>query len=93
MKGASLLTTGLALTLALALAGCGTKQEAAAPASWPTMAVRAQVVETKQRVATEEVVGTVRARLGSSCRSETQHLQAVSFSREWKAEHDWSSVH
>ncbi|HXJ55691.1 MAG TPA: efflux RND transporter periplasmic adaptor subunit [Verrucomicrobiae bacterium] len=65
MKGASLLTTGMALTLALALAGCGTKQEAAAPASWPTLAVRAQVVETKQRVATEEVVGTVRARLRS----------------------------
>lgn len=65
MKGASLLTTGMALTLSLALAGCGTKQEAATPASWPTMAVRAQVVETKQRVATEEVVGTVRARLRS----------------------------
>jgi len=60
-----MVTTLLATGMALALAGCEKKHEPAAPASLPTMAVRAQAVETKKRVATEEVVGTVRARLRS----------------------------
>jgi RND family efflux transporter MFP subunit len=61
MKGTVYLTAGVAL----ALAGCGNKHEPAAPVSLPTAVVRAQLVESKKRVATEDVVGTVRARLRS----------------------------
>lgn len=59
MKGTILLAVGLSV----ALAGCGKKSERAAPATFPTVAVRVQTVESKKRVATEEVVGTVRAKL------------------------------
>jgi RND family efflux transporter MFP subunit len=61
MKGTIVLIAGISL----ALAGCGNKREPVAPASLPPVAVRAQVVESKKRVATEEVVGTVRAKLRS----------------------------
>src|SRR6185436_9915662 len=61
MKGTIL----LAAAMSWALAGCGNKHESTAPASLPTVTVRAQVAESKKRVATEEVVGTVRAKLRS----------------------------
>ncbi len=47
------------------LAGCGHKSERAETRPLPSTAVRVQIVESKKRVATEEVVGTVRARLRS----------------------------
>jgi RND family efflux transporter MFP subunit len=51
------------LLAALGLAGCGREAEHPRPESLPVAAARAQIAESKQRVATEEVVGTVRARL------------------------------
>jgi len=51
--------------LSLVFVGCGQKSERAAPQSLPSASVRVQVVESKKRVATEEVVGTVRAKLRS----------------------------
>jgi len=59
MKGTILLAAGLSL----GLLGCGKKHEPAGATSLPTATVRTQTVESKQRVATEEVVGTVRAKL------------------------------
>lgn len=55
----------LATSLLLALAGCGHKPERAEPSPPPTVTVRTQAIESKKRVATEEVVGTVRAKLHS----------------------------
>ncbi len=51
--------------LAFLLVGCGHKGERTGSASLPAAAVRIQTVESKKRVATEEVVGTVRAKLRS----------------------------
>lgn len=50
---------------ALALTSCGPKAGSDPAASLPTATVRAQVVERRERIATEEVVGTVRAKLRS----------------------------
>ncbi len=61
MKGAILLGVGISL----ALVGCGHKTERAAVPPLPTATVRVQTVESKKRVATEEIVGTVRAKLRS----------------------------
>lgn len=61
MKGTILLTIGLAL----GFAGCGHKAERVESSSLPPAEVRVQTVESKKRVATEEVVGTVRAKLRS----------------------------
>jgi RND family efflux transporter MFP subunit len=61
MKGTIL----LAAAMSLAPAGCGNKHESTTPASLPTVTVRALVAESKKRVATEEVVGTVRPKLRS----------------------------
>jgi membrane fusion protein (multidrug efflux system) len=47
----------------LVLPGCGAKPHPAPADSLPAAAVRAQTIESRQRIATEEVVGTVRARL------------------------------
>lgn len=55
----------LAVGFSLALAGCGHKSERAESSPVPTASVRVQAIESKQRVATEEVMGTVRARLRS----------------------------
>jgi RND family efflux transporter MFP subunit len=49
----------------LLVAGCGRAPESSAAIALPVAAVRVQTVESKTRVATEEVVGTVRARLRS----------------------------
>lgn len=51
--------------VALVLSGCGHKENATAPSRLPTATVRAQIIESKKRIATEEVVGTVRAKLRS----------------------------
>lgn len=51
--------------VAWVLSGCGPKKNAAPPPQLPVATVRAQVIESKSRVATEEVVGTVRAKLRS----------------------------
>lgn len=55
----------LIAVLTVVLAGCGHKGERVESSPLPTATVRAQSVESKQRVATEEVVGTVRAKLRS----------------------------
>jgi len=62
MKGAILLGVGLSLVLA----GCGHKTERAGVTPLPTATVRAQTVESKKRTATEDVMGTVRAKLRAS---------------------------
>lgn len=57
---------GLAAALsAFAFAGCGRKAETSAPPTLPTAHVRVQTIEAKTRIATEDVVGTVRAKLRS----------------------------
>jgi RND family efflux transporter MFP subunit len=53
----------LAVAALTALAACHGKKETAATESLPPVAVRAVVVEKKSRPASEEVVGTVRAKL------------------------------
>ena len=60
MKGTILLVAGLSL----ALAGCGPKPGRTEAPTLPTATVRALTIESKTRVATEEVVGTVRAKFG-----------------------------
>ena len=47
----------------LVLAGCGRERESAPAAPLPAAAVRVHTIQRLERVATEEVVGTVRARL------------------------------
>ena len=51
--------------VAVVIASCSNKVEPVAPQSLPDVAVRTVVVESKTRIATEEVVGTVRAKLRS----------------------------
>ena len=56
--------TGLTFASAvLVLAGCGGKPRPAPAESLPAVTVRAQTIEGHERIATEDVVGTVRARL------------------------------
>ena len=52
-----------ALLAALVLAGCGRNTENASANALPPVDVRVQAAESKSRVATEEEVGTVRAKL------------------------------
>lgn len=52
-------------SVAFVLSGCGSKHENQIPPPLPAATVRAMTVESKSRVATEEVVGTVRAKLRS----------------------------
>jgi len=59
MKGNAFLTLGLLAVLA----GCGRKAEQGGSVSLPSVDVQAQAVESKARMATEDVVGTVRAKL------------------------------
>lgn len=61
MKGKLFLLAGLLL----AAAGCGRKSERPEPGQLPPATVKAQALEKVKRVATEEVVGTVRAKLRS----------------------------
>lgn len=56
----------LAVTcMALILTSCGKSLELPAPPALPVATVRVQTIESKVRVAVEEVVGTVRAKLRS----------------------------
>ncbi len=59
------LTTATLLLAALALSGCSRQSANPAGDALPSATVRALVVESKSRAATEEVVGTVRAKLHS----------------------------
>lgn len=52
-------------SVAFVLSGCGQKQDNSPAVALPTAAVRTQIIESKPRIATEEVVGTVRAKLRS----------------------------
>ena len=58
--------SALTLAAACALVGCHSKKGAVAPESLPSVAVRAVLVESKPRRTSEEVVGTVRAKLRST---------------------------
>jgi RND family efflux transporter MFP subunit len=62
MKALQILCLGTAAAL---LAGCHKSPDVPAGAILPGASVRTQIVESKKRLATEEVVGTVRARLRS----------------------------
>ena len=64
MKESILFAAGLLLA-APGLTGCGHKTERPFAESLPAATVRIQTVESKQRPATEDVVGTVRAKLHS----------------------------
>ncbi|MFO1511847.1 MAG: efflux RND transporter periplasmic adaptor subunit [Verrucomicrobiota bacterium] len=61
MKGRIFIAVGLAVVLA----GCGRKSEHSQAPVLPTATVHVELVQSKTRVATEEVVGTVRAKLRS----------------------------
>jgi RND family efflux transporter MFP subunit len=65
MKRTIHISTGLLLLLAGSFAGCRPKAEPTEPPTLPAATVRAQTIESKKRIATEEVVGTVRAKLRS----------------------------
>ena len=56
----------LTLGAALALVACHSKEEAASAETLPAVAVRVAVVEQKARPSSEEVVGTVRAKLSAA---------------------------
>jgi RND family efflux transporter MFP subunit len=63
MRGQNLAAIGLSLATLLVFAGCSRRGGNGAGDTLPTAAVQAQVAEDKTRVATEETVGTVRAKL------------------------------
>src|SRR6478736_7201050 len=65
MKRRIFLIVSFVGVLGSAFVGCGHKSERIEPSSLPAAPVRVQSVESKKRVATEDVVGTVRARLRS----------------------------
>jgi RND family efflux transporter MFP subunit len=65
MKWQSLIAVNLLLAALPAFSGCGRQSATVTSEALPAAGVQAQVVESKSRVATEEVVGTVRARLHS----------------------------
>jgi len=65
MKRKLFLLAGLTAAFTQVFVGCGPKREPVASQSLPVATVRTQVIESKSRVATEEVVGTVRAKLRS----------------------------
>lgn len=56
---------GSLLSVTLPFSGCGHKTESHSSQSQPTASVRVQPVESRKRMATEEVVGTVRPKLRS----------------------------
>jgi RND family efflux transporter MFP subunit len=63
MRRTIVCTAGL-VCAAFVITGCGPKPSSGGRAeSLPTATVRAQTIERRERIATEEVVGTVRARL------------------------------
>lgn len=65
MKNKTSLTAGVVAAVVLSVAGCSHKSEREPVAQLPTATVSVATVELKQRLAVEEVVGTVRAKLGA----------------------------
>ncbi|MBE0540465.1 MAG: efflux RND transporter periplasmic adaptor subunit [Verrucomicrobia bacterium] len=65
MRKPNLPTASFLLAATIGLTSCGKQAERATPERLPAVGVRVQTVESKSRLATEEVVGTVRARLRS----------------------------
>lgn len=65
MRRTNLFVVGVLLSAALPFCGCGNKAESSAAQTLPTASVRVQTVESRKRVATEDVVGTVRPKLRS----------------------------
>jgi RND family efflux transporter MFP subunit len=65
MKTRFIFGIGVTAVSGLLVSGCGRASKSPAAAELPPAAVRVQTVESKTRIATEEVVGTVRARLRS----------------------------
>lgn len=65
MRKPNLSTASFLLAATIGLTSCGKQAERATPEGLPAVGVRVQTVESKSRLATEEVVGTVRARLRS----------------------------
>ena len=61
MKGKIISAVGVSLLFV----GCGKQSERIEPQPLPTASVRVQTIESKSRVASEDVVGTVRAKLRS----------------------------
>ena len=69
-RNPSLLTLGLAGVTLLIAAGCGRKEHGRPPAdNVPVVTVQVQAVASQKRLATEEVVGTVRPKLSASLSS------------------------
>ena len=56
-------TCALAILILSLTPGCGRKQDASSEVNLPSVSVRARPVEAKRWLATEEVVGTIRARV------------------------------
>ncbi len=65
MNSRTLFNAGMLVVFASLLGGCGKSPEPTSPPALSTVTVRAQIIESKNRVAIEEVVGTVRAKLRS----------------------------
>jgi RND family efflux transporter MFP subunit len=65
MRRTNLFVITSLLPALLAFSGCGHKPESRSPQPLPTASVRVQNVESRKRMATEEVVGTVRPKLRS----------------------------
>jgi RND family efflux transporter MFP subunit len=63
MKQQFVTALGVSLAIMLISTGCGRKGENAGDKTLPAATVQTQVAESKSRVATEETVGTVRAKL------------------------------
>ena len=66
MKTTPYLAAGSVACLSLLLAGCGHRKESAAAVQLPVASVKIVAVEKKTRTATEDVMGTVRAKLRAS---------------------------
>jgi len=65
MRRTCLFVFGSLLSLALSFSGCGHKTKSHTAEILPTASVRVQTVESRKRMATEDVVGTVRPKLRS----------------------------
>ncbi len=65
MRTTNLFVVGSLLAATLPFGGCGHKPESRAVQTLPTASVRVQTVESQPRLATEDVVGTVRPKLRS----------------------------
>jgi membrane fusion protein (multidrug efflux system) len=63
MRGQTAIAVGLLLAALPVFTGCGRQRATAAGEALPAASVQTQMVESKSRVATEDVVGTVRAKL------------------------------